>query len=139
MPAMSDPCAFAGRFFVCQQAKLYGKSQCVTTGDLDHYERRRLLAITKERKYQLVADYADLLSKTDGFIVTEYRGLSVSKLDDLRNRLRDAVGGGYTITKNTLFSIALEQSGWPVPEALLEGPTAVVFGNGNLPAVAKAV
>jgi len=97
------------------------------------------LAITKERKYELVAQYSDLLSKTDGFIVTEYRGLSVSKLDDLRNRLRDAAGGGYTITKNTLFSIALQQNGWPVPEALLLGPTAVVFGNGNLPAVAKAV
>lgn len=97
------------------------------------------MAITKERKVELVAEYSELLSKTDGFIVTEYRGLSVSKLDDLRNRLRAAAGGGYTITKNTLFSIALEQNGWPVPESLLVGPTAVVFGNGNLPAVAKAV
>lgn len=97
------------------------------------------MAITKERKYELVAEYSDLLSKTDGFIVTEYRGLTVAKVDDLRNRLRDAAGGGYTITKNTLFSIALEQGGWPVPADLLLGPTAVVFGNGNLPAVAKAV
>jgi len=97
------------------------------------------LAITKERKRDLVTEYSRLLSTTDGFIVTEYRGLSVSKIDDLRNRLRDASGGGYAITKNTLFSIALEQNGWPVPEELFVGPTAVVFGNGNLPAVAKAV
>ena len=97
------------------------------------------MAITKERKYELVAEYGDLLSKTDGFIVTEYRGLTVAKLDDLRNRLADAAGGGYSVTKNTLFSIALKQGGWPVPEDLLLGPTAVVFGNGNLPAVAKAV
>ena len=97
------------------------------------------MAITKERKYQLVAEYSDLLSKTDGFIVTEYRGLTVAKLDDLRNRLAAAAGGGYSVTKNTLFSIALQQGGWPVPEDLLLGPTAVVFGNGNLPAVAKAV
>jgi large subunit ribosomal protein L10 len=97
------------------------------------------LAITKERKVDLIAEYGSLLSKTDGFIVTEYRGLSVGKLDDLRNRLRDSSGGGYTVTKNTLFSIALERGGWPVPENLLVGPTAVVFGNGNLPAVAKAV
>ncbi len=97
------------------------------------------MAITKERKGELVAQYSDLLSRTDGFIVTEYRGLSVAKLDELRNRLRDAAGGSYTVTKNTLFSIALQQSGWPVPEDLLLGPTAVAFGNGNLPAVAKAI
>jgi large subunit ribosomal protein L10 len=95
------------------------------------------LAITRERKEELVAAYSDQLSRTDGFIVTEYRGLTVEKVNDLRNRLRD-VSGSYTVTKNTLFSIALKNGGWPVPEKLLLGPVAVVFGNGNLPAVAKA-
>ena len=96
------------------------------------------MAITKERKNELVAEYSDLLAKTDGFIVTEYRGLTVEKLDDLRNRLRESAGV-YTVTKNTLFSIALAQNGWTVPTDLLLGPTAVAFGNGNLPAVAKAL
>jgi len=96
------------------------------------------LAITKERKHELVSIYADLIAQTDGFIVTEYRGLTVAKLDDLRNKLRD-VSGVYTVTKNTLFSIALEQSGWLIPTDLLVGPTAVAFGNGNLPGVAKAM
>lgn len=96
------------------------------------------MAITRERKEELVAEYSDLLSRSDGFIVTEYRGLSVAKLDDLRGALRES-SGVYTVTKNTLFRIALEQNGWPVPDALLEGPTAVAFGNGNLPGVAKAV
>ncbi len=96
------------------------------------------MAITKERKNQLVAEYSSLLANTDGFIVTEYRGLTVAKLDDLRNKLREA-SGVYTVTKNTLFSIALKQSGWTVPTDLLLGPTAVAFGNGNLPAVAKAI
>src|SRR5215207_7409928 len=102
------PLRICGSLFCLSAGK--AKRQCVTTGDIQLYERRRLLAITKERKYELVAEYADLLSKTDGFIVTEYRGLSVGKLDDLRNRLRDASGGGYRITKNTLFSIALQQN-----------------------------
>lgn len=97
------------------------------------------MAITRERKEELVAIYSDLLSKTDGFVITEYRGLTVAKLDELRNKLREAAGGGYAITKNTLFKIALQEGGWPVPESLLEGPTAVAFGNGNLPAVAKAI
>lgn len=96
------------------------------------------MAITKERKNELVAEYSDLLANTDGFIVTEYRGLTVTKLNDLRNRLREA-SGVYTVTKNTLFSIALEQSGWVIPGDLLLGPTAVAFGNGNLPGVAKVV
>jgi large subunit ribosomal protein L10 len=96
------------------------------------------LAITKERKEELVAVYNSQLAKTDGFIVTEYRGLTVDKLDDLRNKLR-AASGSYTITKNTLFGISLKQNGWPVPSDLLVGPTAVAFGNGNLPGVAKIV
>jgi large subunit ribosomal protein L10 len=96
------------------------------------------LAITKERKGELVSAYNDLLSGTDGFIVTEYRGLTVAKLDELRDKLR-AASGVYAITKNTLFSIALEQSGWTVPTDLLVGPTAVAFGNGNLPGIAKIV
>ncbi len=96
------------------------------------------MAITKERKGELVSAYNEMLAKTDGFIVTEYRGLTVAKLDDLRDRLR-AASGSYGITKNTLFSIALKQNGWPVPADLLVGPTAVAFGNGNLPAVAKVI
>lgn len=96
------------------------------------------MAITRERKEDLVAIYGDILAGTDGFIVTEYRGLTVAKLDELRDKLRDA-SGSYSITKNTLFSIALKDKGWTVPESLLLGPTAVAFGNGNLPAVAKIV
>jgi large subunit ribosomal protein L10 len=96
------------------------------------------VAITRERKEELVGIYTQLLQGTDGFIVTEYRGLSVAKLKDLRDKLRP-VSGTYTITKNTLFMIALRENGWVVPDSLLLGPVAVAFGNGNLPAVAKIV
>jgi large subunit ribosomal protein L10 len=96
------------------------------------------LAITKERKEELVAHYSQLLSGTDGFIVAEYRGLSVAQLGELRRRLRESAGA-FSVTKNTLFSRALQQNGWPVPEDLLVGPTGVAFGNGNLPGVAKTI
>jgi large subunit ribosomal protein L10 len=96
------------------------------------------LAITRKRKEELVAQYAELLSATNGFIVTEYRGLTVAQLKDLRARLRE-VQGRYVVTKNTLFSRALRAAEWPIPEDLLLGPTAVAFGDGNLPAVAKIV
>jgi large subunit ribosomal protein L10 len=94
------------------------------------------LAITRERKEELVAQYGELLSATNGLVITENRGLSVAQVGDLRARLRD-VQGKYVITKNTLFSIALKDAGWPIPEDLLLGPVAVAFGDGNFPAVAK--
>jgi large subunit ribosomal protein L10 len=96
------------------------------------------LAISRERKEELVGIYGELLRGTDGFIITENRGLNVDKMDDLRDKLR-AVSGTYAVTKNTLFMIALRENGWVVPEELLAGPVAIAFGNGNLPAVAKVV
>jgi len=97
------------------------------------------LAITRERKEELVAIYSELLGKTDGFIIAEFRKMSVVKVNDLRKRLSETAGGSYSVTKNTLFRIALEQNGWPVPTDMFAGQTGVVFGNGNLPGVAKAV
>ncbi len=96
------------------------------------------MAITRERKEELVATYSELLSKTDGFIIAEYKGLTVAQVGNLRKKLGD-VGGSFSVTKNTLFKLALQENGWVIPEDLLLGPNGVVFGNGNLPAVAKAV
>ncbi|MDX2137175.1 MAG: 50S ribosomal protein L10 [Chloroflexota bacterium] len=97
------------------------------------------MAITRERKEELVASYSTRLGRTDGFIVAEYRKMTVAQVNELRKRLRDGAGGSYVVTKNTLFAIALRESGWPVPDELLLGPTGIVFGNGNLPGVAKTV
>lgn len=96
------------------------------------------MAISKERKQELVALYGEILTHATGFIVTEYRGLGVKQLDELRGKLRE-VNGGYVITKNTLFKIALEQADWPVPDDLLAGPVATAFADGNMPGVAKAL
>ncbi len=96
------------------------------------------MAITRERKEELVSVYSELLRNTDGFIIAEYKGMTVAQVGNLRKKLSD-VGGTFSITKNTLFKIALQENGWVIPEDLLFGPNGVVFGNGNLPAVAKAV
>ena len=94
------------------------------------------MAISRERKEELVGIYGQLLSGTNGIVVTEYKGLTVSQANVMRDKLRD-IDGKFVITKNTLFSIALREAGWPVPEALLVGPVAITVGNGNFPAVAK--
>lgn len=96
------------------------------------------MAISRERKEELVALYTQILQGTDGFIVTENRGMTVPMMNDLRRRL-SASGGTYSITKNTLFTIALRETGWVIPEEHLSGTNGVVFGNGNLPAVAKVL
>lgn len=94
------------------------------------------MAITKERRKELVALYTDIITKSDGFVVTEYNRLPMPKINDLRAKLRP-IGGKFVITKNTLFSIALKNAGWPVPDEYLKGPVAVAYGLGNFPAIAK--
>lgn len=94
------------------------------------------MAITRERKEELVALYGDLLNQATGIVITEYKGISVAQVHQVRDKLRE-VEGTYVVTKNTLFMIALKNAGWPVPENLFAGPTGVVFGAGNFPQVAK--
>ncbi len=96
------------------------------------------MAITRERKERLVAQYIEMLGKTGGFVVVQSQGLSVKEVEGLRAAVR-AAGGKYIVTKNTLLTIALQQAGWHVPESLLKGPVAVALGMENLPGVAKAV
>jgi large subunit ribosomal protein L10 len=94
------------------------------------------LAISRERKEELVSVYSDLLSQATGIVLADYKGITVAQVNQMRDKLRD-VEGAYVITKNTLFKIALQNAGWPVPENLLNGPTGVIFGAGNFPSVAK--
>ncbi len=96
------------------------------------------MAITREKKEQMVADYRSRLAKSQAIILTDYRGLTVSGITDLRSRLREA-GGGFQVVKNTLFTKALEESGIPVVAGYLEGPMAVGYCFGDVPPVAKVL
>ena len=96
------------------------------------------MAISRERKEELVAVYNQILTHSTGFIVTEYRGLTVSNLNELRNKLVE-VNAAYVVTKNTLFKRALHDNEWPVPDSLLVGPVATAFADGNMPGMAKAI
>ncbi len=96
------------------------------------------MPISRARKEELVARYVELLNESNGFILLKSQGLSVPQIEGLRTVIRSE-GGQYAVAKNTLIRKALEQSEWVVPENLLEGPIAVVFGRDNMPGVAKAV
>lgn len=96
------------------------------------------MAISKERKQELVADYKDWLDKSRAVFLTEYEGLSMKDLDELRSKVRDA-GGEFHIVKNTLGKIAFQESQLTLPEGYFEGTTAVGFAFEDAPSLAKAL
>lgn len=96
------------------------------------------MAINKERKTELVQEYVSMLEQAKGVVITEYRGMTVKHLDELRGKLREQ-NASFTITKNTLLKIALEQVGMAVPEDLLVGPVALAVAYEDLPATVKTV
>jgi len=83
------------------------------------------LAITRERKENLVEQYVGLLKDSRAVVFVQSRGLSVPEVEQLRNRVRES-GGSYNVIKNTLFRLALEEMDIDVP-ALIAGPLAVTF------------
>ncbi len=96
------------------------------------------MAISKERKEELVAQYKDLIEQSDAIFLTEYGGMSVKDMQALRGKLREAEGQ-YYVTKNTLFKLALEETEQPVPSDLLVGQVASSFAMGEAPSLAKAL
>lgn len=96
------------------------------------------MAITKERKNELVDQYVDWINQSRALFVTEYHGLSMKQIDDLRARVRGS-GGQFHIIKNTLGKVAFEKAGLPEPGKLLEGSTAIVFAFQDIPDAAKVI
>jgi len=96
------------------------------------------LAISKERKSELVQTYVDLLNRSQGVIVTEYRGMNMTQFNELRARMRE-LGSTYMVIKNTLLLLALKQAGLAISPDLLSGPVAVAFAHNNLAKTAQAV
>lgn len=75
-----------------------------------------------------VDSLASQIAGSGAVIVTEYRGLTVTELQELRRRLRPT-GVEYHVVKNSLFGRAATKSGREGMSALLTGPTAVAMGN----------
>jgi large subunit ribosomal protein L10 len=80
----------------------------------------------KKDKERLVVELADRLRSAQSLIVTDYRGLSVKQIDDLRTKLLEH-GVRYTVVKNTLTRLAAEQADAKELLELLDGPTAIAF------------
>src|SRR5919198_4127071 len=88
-------------------------------------------------KSSTIDELADKLTNAEIAVLTEYRGLSVTDLQDLRGRLRPA-GVDYVVAKNTLTRFAAERTGRTGIVDDLVGPTAIAFGADPV-ATAKAL
>lgn len=94
----------------------------------------------RSEKEQVVAELVERLRSTDTLIVADYRGLSVTEINNLRGQLLEH-GARFTVVKNTLTRRAAEEAGADALLALLDGPTAIAFleSDGDPVAVAKAL
>jgi large subunit ribosomal protein L10 len=89
-------------------------------------------------KVAVVDEVRERLGAASASVVTEYRGLTVAELAELRRNLA-AAGGDYKVYKNTLVRLAIADSPHQPLQDLLTGPTAIAFVDGDVSAVAKAL
>ncbi len=88
-------------------------------------------------KAAAVAELTDEFRSSNGAVLTEYRGLTVAQLKQLRTALGDDVN--YAVVKNTLTKIAAKDAGVDSFDALLEGPSAIAFIKGDPVVAAKGL
>ena len=90
------------------------------------------------QKSETIGELADKLAKAKLAVLTDYRGLTVAQLGDLRKQLRP-LQVEYEISKNTLLRKAAEKVGVKVLATPLEGPTAIAFCYGDIVAPSKVL
>ncbi len=88
-------------------------------------------------KRQAVDDIADEFRSSSGAVLTEYRGLSVQQLKELRRALGE--NASYAVVKNTLTRLAAEKAGVGGVTEQLVGPTAIAFIKGDVIGTAKSL
>ncbi len=88
-------------------------------------------------KAAAVAELVDSFQESTGAVLTEYRGLTVKQLQDLRSTLGE--NAHYAVVKNTLTQIAAKEAGVAGFDDLLTGPTAIAFINGDVVEAAKGL
>jgi large subunit ribosomal protein L10 len=92
----------------------------------------------RQEKVAVVAEIREKLGVADAAIITEYRGMSVASLAQLRRTLRQS-GAEYKVYKNTLARFAAHEAGLGGLESILVGPTGITFVHGDVAAAAKAL
>lgn len=96
------------------------------------------MPISRAKKAELIESYKERIENSQAMVVAQYRGLTVSQMEKLRNDLR-ANDASFVIAKKTLMSLALSQSENPVPEEAMVGPIGFTFLGEDLAAGAQVL
>ena len=92
--------------------------------------------VARPEKTAVVDEIRTKLDESDAAVLTEYRGLTVTELAQLRGTLRPA-GTEYKVFKNSLARLAVEAAGLPELVPMLEGPVAIAFVHGDAVVAAR--
>ncbi|MFN8015676.1 MAG: 50S ribosomal protein L10 [Acidimicrobiia bacterium] len=103
----------------------------------DNATLRKSAKYPRENKVSTVDEIKEKFSSSQAAVFTEYRGLTVSQLGELRSELRSK-DTEYKVYKNTLVRLAAKASGYEIDETL-SGPVAVAFAKTDAAAAAKAL
>lgn len=90
-----------------------------------------------QEKIAAVSELKELFEASNAVILTEYRGLSVAQLKELRRAL--GAETEYAVVKNTLAAIAAKEAGIDAFDGHLQGPSALAFIKGDLIDAAKGL
>ena len=96
------------------------------------------MAVSKERKEEVLAIYADWMKKSQAVILVEYTGVSMKALDNIRAKIRES-GGEFHVVKNTLARRVFAEQGMSIPAEFLVKSTAVSFAFNDPASTAKAL
>jgi large subunit ribosomal protein L10 len=94
--------------------------------------------MARPEKVAAVQEITARFQDSDAALLTEYRGLTVAEIAEVRNALRGA-GADYKVLKNTLVKIAIREVGYEDLAESLTGPTAIAFIRGDVVEAAKAL
>jgi large subunit ribosomal protein L10 len=93
--------------------------------------------MARAEKQAAVAEIVDSFNDSAGAVLTEYRGLTVKQLQELRRSLGE--NANYAVVKNTLAKLAAKDAGIEGFDDLLSGPTAIAFIKGDVVEAAKGL
>ena len=96
------------------------------------------MAISREKKAELVAGYVEQLKESQGIILADYRGLTVNDMSAIRSQIRP-LGAKFQVVKNRLLALAQKEADLSLPDEWLGGPTVVGFCHDEVPPVAKVL
>ena len=93
-------------------------------------EEKKKMSASKQKRSAEIDAIRTLFEGVQGGVVTDYRGLNVEQISDLRRRFRER-GVGYKVVKNTLTRIAVEGTQYKDLIKLLTGPIGIGFTDGD--------